>query len=181
MLARLPFVSREDLPESERHIYDEAARSRGSTKIGRPFEALMSSPEAAARAMAVGTYLRFQTKLPETLRELVTTVVAHEMDCDIERAGHANLARKVGVSEASIAAVLNGKAPAGLQPEEASVVKYALELLRTHHAKDETFNAVHKQLGTKNLVDLTMVIAYYTMVSIAFNAVDLKAADMQSK
>ena len=178
-MARLPFVTREDLPESERHIYDEAAKSRGSTKISRVFEELMSSPEAAARVMAIGTYLRFQSKLPETIRELVTMTVAREMNCDLEQTAHTNLSRKAGVSEASITAIEEGKAPAGLQPEEASIITYTLELLRTHHVKDETFNAVHKQLGTKNLVDLTTLIGYYAQVSLTFNAVDLKFADLQ--
>ncbi len=180
-MARLPFVTREDLPESERHIYDEAAKSRGSTEIGRAFQELMSSPEAATRVMAVGTYLRFQSKLPDTIRELVSMTAAREMNCDFEQTAHKNLSRKAGVSEASITAVENGKAPAGLQPEEASVITYTLELLREHRVKDETFNTVHKQLGTKNLVDLTTLIGYYALVSLTFNAVDLKLADLQSK
>jgi 4-carboxymuconolactone decarboxylase len=180
-MARLPFVTREDLPESERHIYDEAAKSRGLTKLGKPFEELMSSPEASARIMAVGTYLRSQSKLPENLRELVSMAAAREMNCDFEQNAHTNLSRKAGVSEASITAVEKGTAPAGLQPEEASVIAYTLELLRTHHVKDETFKKAHKQLGTKNLVDLTTLIGYYALVSLVFNAVDLKSADVQSK
>ena len=127
-MARLPFVTREDIPESERHIYDEAAKSRNLTKLGPNFEELMSSPEASARIMAVGTYLRFQSKLPANLRELVSTAAAREMNCDIEQNAHANLSLKSGVSEASVKAVQSGKAPAGLTPEETDVIAYTLEL-----------------------------------------------------
>ena len=180
-MARLPFVSREDLPESERHTYDEAAKSRGLAKVGPPFEELMSSPGASACVMAVGTYLRFHSELPNIIRELVSLTAAREMNCDLEQTAHTNLSRKAGVSETSIAAVEKGKAPAGLQPEEINVINYTLELLHTHHVQDETFNAVLKQLGMRNLVDLTTLIGYYAMISLIFNAVDLKSTDLQPK
>lgn len=172
-MARVPFVTREDLPESQRYIYDRIGGTRGIKTIG-PFEALLNSPEATSRVTAVGEYLRFQSELPSNVRELVTLTVANEIGSDIEWNSHERLARIAGVSDASISAVQRGTAPAGLSSEEANVVGYTLELLRVHRVKDETFNAVLKQLGTKNLVDLTLLVGYYIQLSLTFSALGLK-------
>ena len=173
-VTRVPYMTRDNLPESQRHIYDEMAKSRGVTKIGRNFEALMNSPEATARVMAVGTYLRFQSELPAATRELVTITVANEMDCEFEWIAHEKLAQKAGVSDSSIAAIRNRTAPDGLPPEEAILVRYVLELMRHHRMTDDIYNAVLAQLGTKSLIDLTLLTGYYSMLALAFLALDIQ-------
>ena len=61
-MARVPEVSREDLPPEHRHIYDEIERSRGY--VGGPFKVLLNSPEPAGRAAHLGAYVRFESTLP---------------------------------------------------------------------------------------------------------------------
>ena len=172
-MARVSFVKREDLPESQRPIYDRIGGSRGVKTIG-PFEALLHSPEGTSHVTAVGEYLRFQSELPAATRELAIITVARELDAEIEWKSHEPLARKAGVSDASIMAIQEGKAPAGLKPDEATVVGFTLELMRTHRLGDNAFNAMLGQVGTKNLIDLIFVIGYYTLLSMAFSALDLK-------
>ncbi|MFC1985059.1 carboxymuconolactone decarboxylase family protein [Chloroflexota bacterium] len=173
-MARVRYVAREDLPESQHHIYDEIADSRGIRAIGNGFEALLNSPEAAAHIGTLGAYLRFQSELPATTRELVTIAVAQELGCDYEQTHHERLARKAGVSDASIATIREGKAPDGLLQDEATVVRYAQELLRHHHVTEDMFDTVLKQLGTRGLIDLTLLVGYYAMLAMAFLALNVE-------
>jgi len=173
-MARVRNITREDLPAPQRPIYDGIAEPRGRKTIGNGFEALMNSPEVAGRVGALGAYLRFQSEIPGATRELVIMVVAHEMGCDYEWTHHREIARKIGVSDSSIKAIHDGTAPDGLNPEEATVTRYALELMRQHHVSDDLFNPALKQLGAKNLVDLTVMVGYYSLLAMTFLALHVE-------
>ncbi len=173
-MARVRYVTREDLPESQRHIYDEIASSRGRKTVGHAFEALLNSPEATTHVAALGAYLRFQSELPEVTRELVTITVAQEMGCEHEWTAHEPLARRAGVSDTSIAVIREGRAPDELLQDEATVVRYTLELLRHHRVTDDVFDPVLKQLGTRGLIDLTFIVGYYALLALAFLALNVE-------
>ena len=172
-MARVPYVARENLPESQRHIYDGIASSRGVKVIGHVFEALMNSPEAAGRVGALGAYLRFQSELSATTRELTIITVAQETGCEYEWTHHEPLARKAGVSDTSIAAIREGRAPAGLPEDEAAIVRYAQALLHRHHVTDDMFDPVLKQLGTRGLIDLTVMVGYYALLAMSLLALNV--------
>lgn len=173
-MARVPYVAKEDLPEDQRHIYDEIAGSRGKVVIGHGFRALLNSPEAAARVGALGAYLRFQSDIQAKIRELVILIVARELDCAYEWTHHQPLALKAGLPEVAIAAIREGKTLDGLLLDEAEIARYVQQLLHDHSVKDDTFNAVLNQLGTKNLVDLTLIVGYYSMLALAFRTLGVE-------
>jgi 4-carboxymuconolactone decarboxylase len=90
---------------------------------------------------------------------------------------HERLAREKGVSDPVINALRDRSAPAGLQGDQARVVRYAKELLTTHQVSDETFGAVHRLLGNQGTVELTLLVMYYSTLAHALQAlkVDLPA------
>ena len=51
-MAKLPYVTRDDLPEDKRHVYDRIAETRGS--VDHIFRLLLNSPDAAEVATSVG-------------------------------------------------------------------------------------------------------------------------------
>ena len=56
-MAKVPLVSREELPEDKQHIYDSIAGTRGS--VLNVFRVLLNSPDAAEAAGDLGAYLRY--------------------------------------------------------------------------------------------------------------------------
>jgi len=172
-MARVRYVTREALPESQRHIYDEIAGARGHKEVGNVFEALLNSPEAASRVAALGAYLRFQSELPATTLELVIITVASELGCDYERVHHERLAHKAGVSDATITSIRAGRTDR-LSPYEAAVLCYARELIRHHRVTQEVFEAALSQVGTSGMINLTLLVGYYAMVALALLALDVE-------
>ena len=161
-MARVPYPTREDLPPEKRHIYDEMAQNRGGVALS--LRSLLGNPEAAAKVAAVGAYIRFESSLKPALRELAILTTAREANGQYEWTHHEPLARKAGLGDAAIAAVRDGKAPAGLTPEEATVVRYARELGRTRGVSDPTFEAARKTFGLPGVIDLTVAVGYYLML-----------------
>lgn len=171
-MARIPTIQkREELAPAERAIYDRIVQSRG--EVRGPFPVLLQSPEVAGRIAELGAYVRFESPVPATVKELMILAVAREMDCQFEWAAHSVLAKKAGVREEAIRAIRDRRAPQGLTAEEAPVVAYAQQLLRTHRVDEPTFQAMRERLGVKLLVELTGAVGYYAMLACTLNAFDV--------
>ena len=81
------------------------------------------------------------------------------------------LGRGDHTAEAIIDAIRNRSAPEGLSGNDANVVGYTKELLIDHEISDDTFGAVHRLLGDKSTVDLTLLILYYSSLALALQAI----------
>lgn len=173
-MARVPYVEREELDAEGQEIYDRIRRDRGVPKVSQQFRALLNSPKAAGHLTSLGAQLRFQSAMPENLKELAIILVAREWDSAIEWTAHAPLAAKAGVSAASIEAIRTRKAPEGLTAEEQTIARFVHELLRRKKVPDEVFAAAEKLLGRQGVMDLTLTCSYYTALGLAQIALELE-------
>ena len=172
---RLPEVGREDLSVRGQQIYDEIFASRGAVR--GPFAALMHSPEIAGRTAHLGAYLRFDTSLDPTTLQIVTLAVAREWDCQYEWTAHEPQAREALVREDVITAIKERRAPEGLTEDEALLVRYVHELLRSHSISSETFDRIQSRFSPLELTDLTTTIGYYSMLACALIAYEVQPAE----
>ena len=84
-------------------------------------------------------------------------------------------ARRLGVSEATIAAIRDNHSN-GLDPADAEIVEFTRQLLRRHRVEDGLFRAVQARFGNDQLIQLTTAIGYYSLLSMTVNACELEAA-----
>jgi 4-carboxymuconolactone decarboxylase len=166
-MARVPYVEREQMDAEGQEIYDTIRRDRNAPQVGLQFRALLHSPKAAGFLTSMGAQLRFQSALPENLKELAIVVLAREWNSDIEWTAHAALAAKAGVSPQTIEGIRTGKGVAGLGEQESAIVQFVHELLRQKNVSDETFTRVERLLGTRGVVDLTLTCGYYSAINMA--------------
>ena len=166
-MARVPYVSREELDADGQKIYDRIREDRNSAEVGLQFRALLHSPQAAGHLTSLGAQLRFDSSMPDNLKELAIILVAREWDSGIEWTGHAVLAAKAGVSDESIENIRTRKAPEGLTREEAVIAKFVQQVTRQKDVTDADFGAALALLGDRGVVDLTLTVAYYTALAIA--------------
>jgi 4-carboxymuconolactone decarboxylase len=172
-MPRLPEVlDRNALPEDKREVHDYLARTRGAVRL--PFSAFLNNPELTYRIAHVGSYIRFDGTLPDKTRELAIMATAREVDARFEWAGHARMARELGISDATIDAIANRKAPAGLSEEEALPVRVAQSLLRDHKLSDDLFNAAQKQFGDAGVVELLGTVGYYSLMGCVLNGLQIE-------
>ncbi len=170
-MPRLPFMAREDLAPEQRHVYDDIAASRGN--VDPNFAVLLNSPEAAARMSPLGAYVRFETPLPDRVRAVAVLVTARECRGDYVWTANERQARRVGVEDAVIESIREGRAPEGLVGQDADVVQFTLELLRDHRVSEPVFRAVQTGLGGAMVVDLLVYIGYYQALSHALSALEV--------
>jgi 4-carboxymuconolactone decarboxylase len=166
-MARVPYVHRDELDAEGQEIYDRIRRDRNAPEVGLQFRALLHSPQAAGYLTSLGAQLRFQSAMPEDLKELAIILVAREWNSAIEWTGHAALAARAGVSAESIDAIHTWKAPAGLTEPEQVIARFVHQLLRHKEVPDAVFEAAEQLVGTRGIVDLALTCSYYTAVCLA--------------
>ena len=177
-MARLPFVSRDDLPEDQRPIFDRIAETRAGDAsdggVPHSFGVLLNSPAVAEAVAGLGEYLRFSSSLDPVVREIAILSVAREIDSHYEWAHHEPVARRVGVRDETIESIRSGRAPMGLPAKEGVFAQAAKEIAGKGTMTERTFQAILHLLGPAQTVDLIVVAGYYAMLGGALSALDVE-------
>ena len=170
-MARLPLATRESVPEGQQAAFDEIVGGGAAPGQG-PGSVTIHVPEAAKRVTALNQYLRQDSSLPLKIQELAMLVTAREMDCQHIWNAHAASACAAGVPREVVDSLRENEELSDLEPDEEAVVNYGQEFFRKHHVSRGAWQAAFEQFGNQGLVELTLVMGCYSMLSFCINAFD---------
>ena len=175
-MSRIPeVISRQQLPEAQRHHWDEIEASRGSVR--GPFKVLLHSPEMAGRAAHLGAHVRFETSLPAQLLEMTAVITARLLDCGYEYSAHSSALLASGVPESTIAAIRD-KRPEALPAEDRWLYELAQQILERHRVAATTFEAASMRLGVQGVVELVGTIGYYAFLAAVLNTFEVEPTEI---
>ena len=166
---RLPTIPPADYTDAQRQAAADFLKARKTPVFG-PFEPLMYSPEVMTLARSMGDYLRYKSKLGNTLSELVILVTARAWTQDYEWHVHAPIAAKAGIKPEIIAAIRDGRRPDGMSEDEAAVYEFSTELHQNKRVSDATFARAEQRFGKPAVVDMLGINGYYTLLAMQLNA-----------
>ena len=172
-MARIPTVTREDIPESLKEVFDDVVSEERGIGTG-PMSILKNSPEMAKRSRPLFNYVRNESTVPQKLRELGMLLTARAMDCPYIWHAHFEYGREEGLSDILLDAVRDKQPLPPVPPDEAIVIAYSNELLNNRKVTSETFSNLLNLLGKRGLVELTTLLGFYTMLAFNSNAVELQ-------
>jgi 4-carboxymuconolactone decarboxylase len=173
---RVPYLTeREQVAEDGLESYDSIAESRGGVR--GPFAVLLNSPDLAGRIGHLGAYVRYESGLPDAVRELAIVTTAREFDCAYEWAAHEPIAREAGVRDEAIDVVAEREPTDDLTETEALVVTYGRHLLGDHAIPDDLFEDAKATFGVEGVVELTATMGYYSMIACVLNAFEVTPGD----
>lgn len=162
-MARVRYVDRDDLPEESRWLFDRLAAGRGSA--GNVFRALAHSPGGLRGFMVLGTAILERSTLDPLLRELAIIRTGQLCGAEYEVAHHIAIARRVGVPEEKLANLANWDHTSLYSPEERAVIRYAEVMTQDVAVPDDLFARVRSLFDERQVVELTLAVAYYNLVS----------------
>src|SRR5918999_1608990 len=174
MMARLPIVNREQVPEQFQEAFDEVTAGIGGGIASCPGSITINSPEMARRRGHLTSYLRYETTFPKRIQELAIITTARAMDCPYVWNAHAPAARREGVSDALIDALRERRPLPAMSADEAAVVNYASEFFQTHKVSQKTFQAALDQFGAQHLTELTTLMGHYAQTAFILNAFEVE-------
>ena len=171
-MKRFRTIDRDELSPDKQAVYDQIVATRGS--MLNVFGVLFNNPDAAEAASRLGEYLRYRSSLDPRVREILILSTAKELNVEYEWAHHELAARKVGLSDVTIEAIRSGRAPMGIPPKEGVFAQAARELVRDSRLADRTYQAVEHLLSPMQLIDLIVLVGYYSMLAKVLKTLDVE-------
>ena len=180
-MARLPVVTRDQVPEQFRQAFDEVTADSGRSITSGPGSITINSPEMARRRNHLTSYLRYETTFPKRIQELAIITTARAMDCPYIWNAHAPAARKAGVPDALVDALRDRQPLPTMRADEAAVVNYATEFFKTHKVSQATFQAALDQFGAQHLTELTALMGNYAQTAFFLNAFEVQLPEQRTE
>ena len=166
-MARLPYLSPEDLAEEDRPLLKRMITLH---------RCLVNSPGAARAFGGLGQYIRYNAKLDPRLRELAILQVGWLARSAYEWSHHVKIGYDFGVSDDDIRALIAESAgqQSGLDPLAKLVLRAAREAYAGPGVAEPTFEALRAHLDHERLVDLVLVIGFYCAVVRVLSSLDIR-------
>jgi 4-carboxymuconolactone decarboxylase len=169
-------MSRSRMPEIPENEYTEAQKEAAQTffqtrkvPVFGPFTALLRSPELMTHAQAMGEYLRYRSAIGLRLSEFAILITAREWTQDYEWFVHQPQALKAGLKSAIVAAVFEGRRPAGMAADEEALYDFVTELNHTRRVSDATYSRALSQFGEQGIIDIIGIQGYYSLLAMTLN------------
>ena len=173
-MARIPQVTRDDVPAQYQDAFDAVVKSRnGVLPQTGPLFVLLNSPEMCRRVWSVIEYIWHESTLPKKIQELAMIVAAREFDCQYIWNAHAPAARAAGISDAVVNALRDGDDLPDMPHDEAVVIKYGQEFYQSHRVSPGTFQEAMEVFGTQTLAELTTTMGAYAMLAFSIISFDV--------
>ncbi|MBI3197498.1 MAG: carboxymuconolactone decarboxylase family protein [Rhodospirillales bacterium] len=146
------------------------------------YRMLANSENGLKGFIRMGNALLYRCELDPVLRELAIIRVGRLSRAAYEVFQHERIGREAGVAEEKIAALRDAtiEAPAFTDNEKA-VLRFTDDVVRNVKASDRTLKAVQAFLTPGALVELTLTIGYYMMVSRFLETAGVEGEDGQAE
>jgi 4-carboxymuconolactone decarboxylase len=167
-VSRLTDLDHDALSAEQRQVMEDILAGPRDSLDG-PFGAWLRSPQLADRAQRLGEFVRFRTSLPQRLVELAVLFTACSWRAQFEWYAHAPIARREGLSEATVRALFEGSRPLEMRAMDAAVYDFCRELYERRRVSDATYECARRHLGEQGVVELVGVLGYYALVAMTLN------------
>ncbi|KAK4500036.1 hypothetical protein PRZ48_008222 [Zasmidium cellare] len=174
---RIPYAPKEPenpTPETKA-IYERIAARRNPRPLIPLDLALLHNPAIADGYNSLLGAIRTKSSLSQALAELAICYIAVLNDATYEWTAHAPLAVKAGASRDALEAVLNGdvKNEKVLSEAERAVLEFTRQSTKNVKVDDETFEKIKTRFSDQEVMELTITVAGYNMVSRFLVALDV--------
>ena len=169
-MARIPYP---DIDHPDFKPMADRVRRERAGWVGNIHKLVMYSPPVFEGYMHLLTAIRQQAKLDGRYRELAIMMVAAINDADYEFNAHAPFAKKAGVTQSQIDALRRCERAADLTPADRAVLDFTEASTRHVRVPDAIFAELRKHFDERLIVELTLTIGSYNMVSRFLEAMEV--------
>jgi 4-carboxymuconolactone decarboxylase len=157
-MARIPYPDPSSLPEADREFLADLPQLNISRMLA-------GSPSMFKPLTRVFSAYLSDGVLTDTMREIAILRVGHLLNSEYEVVNHNRVAKLIGFTPERIEALAPGSRLDAFTAEEQTVLQFVDEVVEDGAASKETFDAAAKFMSVAEMIELTVVIGVYTMVS----------------
>lgn len=190
-MSRLPTLQPAAFTEPQRALFEHITRGKRGQKsavdsflnpeggLRGPFNVMLYNPNLGDPCQQLGAAVRFDSALPPKVREMAILTVAAKWQAQYEWWAHEKIAREEGLDDPIIAGVKAGELPDSTAPELAATHRFARELLDQRKVSDRQYEETVALLGESSVVELVMLLGYYTLIAMTLNVFEVPLPDGQ--
>jgi 4-carboxymuconolactone decarboxylase len=183
-VSRLSPFTEDQLDDAARAVWDDVTSGRRGPKASLvnpegalvgPFNALVHARAIGGRSAKLGEAIRFDASFDRRLVELAMITVGSHWQAEFEWYVHGKAARELGIPDEVMTALHDGRPPFADddQSPEAVVHRFAKQLVSTGRVSDDRYAAAKQLLGEQAVVELVLLVGYYSLVSFTLNAFEV--------
>ena len=162
-MARIPMLETEETAPVLQELFNEIEKN--GSQVLHLYKTLAHAPYLCRDVIRLGNKLLNKGKLPEDLRELAILQVSHLTHATYERVKHEEIGRRVGLSQEKIDAITDWENTTLFDAKERAVLRFSQETTQAVRASSQIFDEVLHHLGEVQVVELTVTIGFYNMIS----------------
>lgn len=171
IVARVAFQTEESSADHS-DLIGRIRQQRGG-RFPNLYRTLLNAPEMCGLWLQFFTALRFRTKLAGSYRELAILRVAVINRAPYEFNSHVRPALEAGLSQEKIDAVAAWQGQDIFDSYEQSVLTFSDAMTAKIQVSDAEFLPLREFLDDERIVELTMIVASYNMVSRVLEALQV--------
>lgn len=167
-MARIPYPDTRQLDEAAPVVQRIVAERGGLLNL---YRMLLHAPPVAEGWLRLMTAVRQRSTLSGRLRELVILWIGIENGAAYEVAAHTPIGLAEGIGQEQIDALAHWESAGCFDAGERAALAYAQAMTRSVHVPDTVATEVRVHFNAREVVELTVTIASYNMVSRFLEAI----------
>jgi len=171
-MARLKLLEKQDADPMIGQMFQKI--EDGGGEVINLMKALAHSPKICRDINRLGVTLLMKGDLSPRLRELAILRVGDLARANYEWTKHVPIALAAGASQGQIDDLSNWKDSTRFDDQEQAVLQYTDEVASDIRASDDTFKKVAEFLSEKEIIELTVTIGYYGLVSRVLETIQIE-------
>lgn len=165
-MARVKLIQEDEAPPEIKALYQQIEDN--GARIMNFYRVVANSPGVARNAIRLGNSLFRKTELSPKLRELIIMRIARLCGCEYEWVQHRPLALQSGLTQVQLDTICSWNESDDFSDDEKAVLRYVDEVEKNIRVPDNIFQALRRYLDDRQIVELTLAIGWWGMLSRLF-------------
>ena len=161
-----------EMPPQMREAYDFTLKLRGA--VPGPHKIWVANPTLSKTIVPTGNYYQKESSLTKTEIEIVTNIINSRWLAAYSNYEHEKIGEEAGHLDPEKAEALIANLPTSFDdPREEIVYKLATTLAQPRIVPTGLFKKARALIGENGIVDVTVLMGWFTAVSLTLNAFDV--------
>ena len=162
----------DQMTPEQRTAYDQTVKARG--QVPGPYKIWLQNEALETAMVPIGVYYQETMTLTKAEREIVTNLInGHWAAAAYSNYEHEQIGRSAGLPKDKVAALIAGLPVTFEDAREQIVYEVASSLISGRRLPRALFDRAVELLGHPGLTDVTVLIGYFTSVSLTLVAYDV--------
>ena len=164
----------EDFSPAQKEAYDYIVRERGMCP--GPYRIWLQNPDLLKAMTPIGVYYQKKLKISRQEHEIVTNCINGKWaTAAYSNKEHEEIAEKAGLPAEKVQALIAGLPTSFEDPRQQVIYEITQTLIAPRHVPQGLYQRAVDLLGDAGLTDVTVLIGYFTSVSMTLAVYDVPA------